>query len=434
MDHIEVSGGPRGADRISALAERFPQVPRSILLKCDVLREGIRYTPDLETAGELTFPHSLIWNPRHSWNPRRAGSGSLITIPWKIDLEDGTPILVRPGEQSPYELRRLDGGFGLWRDGELVAPVSLEERAEWILRNTSTGTLMASVFLSWTRRALLGCALRYCEYSRDEEQCVYCCLDADLRAYREAGISYDLSVKPENAAETYRAALEEVGEIVDVSFTGGSLRDPHREVERYIPLFAALDEVRREMGARSEFSACMTAPPDRDLMLRLRDAGVNRLAPNMDCWEERLWPVIVPGKHRYVGRQTWLDAMVQGREIFGRGWVMTNFVVGPEMVAPGGFASLEEGVASWRRCFKWLLDHEVVPLTSQWQVEVGSPWGEAIPPPTEYFVAVGQAHHELMEASGAYDYQHCYYARAMAWSTTGDFRRLVRGCNCRCCA
>ncbi len=424
----------RGRDHIAALSEAFPTIPRSIVVKADVLREGMRYTRDLEEAGAVTFPHSLIWNPRHRWNPHEGpGAGEFVTVPWKFDLPDGTPVVVRPSARSPYEIRRSNGGFALCRDGECIDEIRLEEKTDWLFHNTSTGTLMASVFLSWTRRALLGCALRYCEYSKTGDQCVYCCLDAELKEYQEHGIKYDVAVKPETAAETYRAALEEVGDMVDVSFTGGSLRNTEKEAEKYIALFSALDAVRKAARAETEFSACLTAPPNEPILQRLKDAGANRVAPNMDCWEERLWPTIVPGKHKYVGRQFWIDALLKSVPIFGRGWVQSNFVVGPETVGPHGFRDLEEGVESWRRGFGWLLAHAIIPSTSQWQVEVNSRWEGVQPPPVEYFLSTAQVRHELMEQYGAHDWAGHYYYKAMAWSTDGDFRRLAHRCPCDRC-
>ena len=155
----------RGRERVAALCEAFATVPRSIVIKADILREGTRYTRDLEEAGTTTFPHSLIWNPHHLWNPQETPEGAqLITIPWKFDLPDGTPIVVRFSRSSPYEIRKTNGQYSLLRDGEVIEEVSFEPRTDWLFQNTSTGTLMASVFLSWTREALLGCALRYCGF------------------------------------------------------------------------------------------------------------------------------------------------------------------------------------------------------------------------------------------------------------------------------
>jgi len=424
----------QGRERIDALCDAYPTIPRSIVIKADVLRAGTRHTKDLEEAGASSFPHSLIWNPAHRWNPQEGPEeGQLITIPWKFDLPDGTPVVVRLSGTSPYEIRRANGSYHLRRDGEVIEEVSFEHATNWLFKTTSGGTLMTSVFLSWTREALLGCALRYCEYTKTGDQCVYCCLDASLKEYKKHGIEYDLAVKPENAAETYRAAYEEVGRIRNVSFTGGSLLNTTKESERYIALFSALSRVREELKAETEFGGCLTAPPNIDILRRLKDAGLQYIGPNMDCWEDELWPTIVPGKHKFVGRQFWIDSLMSCLEVFGRGQVFSVFVIGPELVPDRGFKNSQEGVNSWRSCFEWLLSHEIVPTTSQWQVEVGSPWEAREPPPTEYFLDVALTRHQLLESYKAYDYMRHSYFKAYAWSTDADFRRLVFGCQCKDC-
>jgi hypothetical protein len=424
----------QGRERIAALCEAFPDIPPSIVIKTDVLREGTRHTRDLEEAGAGSFPHSLIWNPAHAWNPHEGSQESeFVTIPWKFDLADGTPVVVRFSDRSPYEIRKTNGGYSLVRDGEAIEEVSFERRTDWLFGTTSNGTLMASVFLSWTREALLGCALRYCEYAKTGDQCVYCCLDGNLKQYREHRVEYDLVVKPENAAETYRAACAEVGRIRNVSFTGGSLVNTAKESERYAALFSALKRVRDELKLSTEFGACLTPPPDVGAVERLRDAGLEFIGPNMDCWEESLWPVIVPGKHKFVGRKAWIDSILTCLKVFGKGYVFTVFVVGPEMVRSWGFQSGEQGVDSWRSCFEWLLSQGVVPATSQWQVEVGSPWEHEEPPPTEYFLEVGLTRHQLMERHGAYGFMRHAYYKSAAWSTDSDFRRLLTGCQCDNC-
>ena len=153
----------------------------------------------------------------------------------------------------------------------------------------------------------------------------------------------------------------------------------------------------------------------------------------MDCWEDGLWPTIVPGKHKFVGRQFWIDSLMSCLEVFGKGQVFSVFVIGPELVPDRGFKNSQEGVNSWRSCFEWLLSHEIVPTTSQWQVEVGSPWEAQEPPPTEYFLDVALARHQLLEAYSAYDYMRHSYFKAYAWSTDADFRRLAFGCQCKDC-
>jgi hypothetical protein len=426
----------RGAERIQELSEKFPQVPRSIILKNDVLREGTRYTDDLREAGSYACPHFLVWNPEHAWNPSVGGkeNSEVIAIPWKFDFADRTPVVVRYDPASPYKIcRGEDRRYFLYRDGEPIEEVFFEESPRWIWENNSDGTMMGSIFMSWTREAVLGCALRYCEYSKTGDQCVYCCLNANLKEFKDMGFKYDLGVKPEAAAETYRAACAEVGTIRNVAFTGGSLQDTRKEIERYRSLYSALSKVREELGQKTHFGACVTAPPDRAALQGLRDAGLNSIAPNMDCWEEKLWPTIVPGKHKFVGRQFWIDAILMSLEVFDEGHVGTVFVSGPEMVAPGGFKSLEEGVESWARCFDWCLSHRIYPSHVVWQTEVGSPWADKEPPPTEYFLAVDQERHKLMVKYDLDKTFYHYYFRAQAWQTGCDWRRLVDHCQCENC-
>ncbi|MFQ5667315.1 MAG: radical SAM protein [Candidatus Binatia bacterium] len=426
-----------GRERIAELEAQFPAVPRPIVIKSDVLREGVQGNALLGQIGPLSFPHFLLWNSDHPWNPVVKGtdSGGIRAIPWNFILEDGhTPVVCRIDPASPYEIRLSEtGSFVLHRDGEPIEPVRFERGARWLFDTTTDGTMMGSVFLSWTREALLGCALRYCEYTKSGDQCRYCCLDAEAARFHESGFKMDMAVKPADAAEAYRAAEAETGGIRQVAFTGGSLLNTKKEMERYIALYAALRDARDEMHAHTQFYACVTAPPDRGILNRLHEAGLTHIAPNMDCWEEHLWPVIVPGKHKFVGRQYWIDSLLMCLEVYGVGMVGSAFVVGPEMVQPYGFASLEEGVASWARCFEWCTSHQIIPMLIPWQKEVGSPWEHKQPPPTEYTLAVFQERHRRMQDSGLYGLMEHNYFMSQAWDTNADFRRLAYGCTCPNC-
>ena len=422
--------------RIRALAEQFPEIPRSIILKTDILREGCRFTPALHEAGEWALPHFLIWNPDHPWNPqvRNLEAGQITTTPWKFDLPDETPVLIRFDSDSPYEIRKDDGKYALYRDGTFVEEITFEKRPEWTYRTTQAGDLMVSVFIPWAGRGLLGCALRYCEYTKTGDQCVYCCLDANLQEYKKAGFEYRLAMTPEEAAEVYGAAEAEV-DLKYVGMTGGSLLNPKKEAERYAKIFAAMNEVRKEIGkvGKTRFDLCVTAPADRGLMEKLKDAGVDSIGPNMDCWDEKLWPVIVPGKHKFVGRDQWLKSIELSTEVFGSRDVFTVFVIGPEMSPPHGFRSFQEGIDSWRRAFEWLAQRGVFAQTSVWQTEVGSPWQDATPPPTEYFLKVDLERHRVMKEAQLYEKTFHRYYRVNCWTCSQDYCRLVWGCKCSDC-
>jgi hypothetical protein len=60
---VEQSNEKReGNAYINELCRRFPDIPRSIVIKSDVLRNGTHFTPLIHELGQQSFPHFLIWN------------------------------------------------------------------------------------------------------------------------------------------------------------------------------------------------------------------------------------------------------------------------------------------------------------------------------------------------------------------------------------
>lgn len=423
---------PQGRERIAALRDQFPHLPRSILLKTDVLREGVRHTPDVEEAGASSLPFFLLWNPVHADNPR-ADEERMMMVPWKFDLADGTPVKMVLDETSPYTIRRNGGGYVLCRDGEEVESISFEARPEWYMSTVGDGRLLPTVIQLFSRTCLFGCILRYCEYSRTGEQCRYCSLDSTVEDFQKRGFEYSIGAHPDHWAEGFHRALE-YGPIRHVSLTGGSLLDTHKEAVHYSRILQPLRAVRERMGSTACFEACVSTMAEQDQRL-LKDAGLDVLAHHMDTWLERLWPEIVPAKARYIGRDNCLAALERAVAIFGPGNVQSNFVIGVETAAPDGVRDLEEGVDAWRTCFRTLLEKGVLPRTTVWQSTAGSAYHGRERPPTEYFIRVGYARYELIK-------QHRMHGRGLSypcrrcncWSCDLDFMRLLDDCRCSQCA
>ena len=62
------ANGKRGPERIAELAGKFPGFPRTAIVKADVFREGIAWTPDLKVIGRWAVPHTHMifdWDHDH---------------------------------------------------------------------------------------------------------------------------------------------------------------------------------------------------------------------------------------------------------------------------------------------------------------------------------------------------------------------------------
>ena len=422
----------RGSERIAKLQAQFPTIPRAIIIKTDMLREGVRYTPEIEEAGGQSLPFFLLWNPVHAENPT-AEEERFLMIPWKLELADGSPVKVVLEDKSPYCVRKAGvEQYVLCRDGEEIERIFFEERPQWYMTTTSDGTLLPTVIQLFSCACLFGCQLRYCEYSRTGEQCRYCSLDSTVEDFQKRGFDYSIAAKPAHWAEGLTRALEN-GSIRHLSLTGGSLLDTHKEALHYSRALSALSAVREQVGSTVLLEVCCTAMDEEDQRL-LKDSGLDVLAHHMDTWDERLWPVIVPAKARYIGRDKCLAALERAVEIFGWGNVQSNFVIGVETACPDGISDMEEGVESWRTCFASLLQKGIVPRTTVWQATEGSAYSDRELPPTEYFIRVAYERHLLMKEYQMYGQGLPYpCSRCNCWSCDLDFMRLLDDCRCSQC-
>ncbi len=423
----------RGREFVDELCGRFSHLPRSIVVKTDVLREGVRYSPELEEAGSSSLPFFLLWNPAHTENPR-ANDESLLMVPWKFQFTDGTPVKIVVEEKSPYQIRKNGGSdYVLCRDGDEIAETVFEKMPSWYMTTTSDGRLLPTVIQLFSCNCLFGCILRYCEYARTKQQCRYCSLDSTIEDFGKRGFEYSISASPEHWAEGLGRALEH-GPVRHVSLTGGSLLDAHKEALHYSRILSTLSTVREKTGSQALFEVCLSAMSEGDHKL-LKSSGLDVLAHHMDTWEERLWPEIVPGKASHVGRERCLASLEQAVEVFGWGNVQSNFVIGVETACADGIRDAEEGADSWRACFSTLLEKGILPRTTVWQSTEGAAYYGRPRPATDYLLRIAYERYLLIQKSGIHGRGLAYpCSRCNSWSCDLDFPRLLEECHCSQCA
>ena len=97
--------------------QNFPETPDSIILKADVLREGVRYTKDLGEAGQWAMPSSAFLS-REDVPENEQPSDFVLSVPNQMILENDMRVNIELDRESPYTVRKEpDGGHALCRDG-----------------------------------------------------------------------------------------------------------------------------------------------------------------------------------------------------------------------------------------------------------------------------------------------------------------------------
>src|SRR5579871_6319474 len=126
---------------LNELGDRFPDVPPAVMLKADILRNGVRPISDITIGNRYYHQHDQ--KSQATAAPHRQGS---------VQLPDGSHVFVTANAKSPFALRvDQDGRVWLTLDRELsgneefVCEVTPSRQYEWTTKRTSRGTPLATV-------------------------------------------------------------------------------------------------------------------------------------------------------------------------------------------------------------------------------------------------------------------------------------------------
>jgi hypothetical protein len=419
---------------IDELVEKFPRYPKSKLIRAAVLRDGIKFTPNLIDIASWALPQSN-WvleytHYKHAKEKveRYIGQQALdeesadlarrgwVETPSGFRFPDYTYIQIGFNDDSPWEVRTewlgstfSVAGMGgeryfLYYEDERVEELVFEQRPKWLTEKTSDGKTFSSVMQLISAQVFNACVLRHCEYFNNDLHCRFCSMTGGSRALKEVGIQHEIALKPQHAVEAFEAAHKETGVNI-ILLSGGSLFDQDKEAEAYFRLTKALAEKRDDLRAETYILAG-TSAFEQDKAQTLHELGLDLLMYDIEVWDPGVFRFICPGKAEHIGREESLERLLSAKEAFGRGRVGTNLVLGAELAQPGGFKDRDEALASWDECFDWCLSNDIVPMLTIWQPSAGSKFeGARNTAPVEYLLEVGAKRRAAMKK---YDmFSHC---------------------------
>lgn len=323
------------------IVEKYPQIPKLLILKIDVQRRGVYYTqnalnkidPDVyQLIGSNVFFASL-----------GARDPKTKSVPESLILKDGTTIITDPTplEQNPYVVDYRDGKFVLVDKDEVVEEVGFWEKPDYYGKFTSSGTPMDSIVFARPQRLNIT-PTSYCHFWKNDNGCKYCDLVPHLR---EDGV-IKKKLSPQDAYETVREAIKQKGRFTNICMTMGSDvngKTPFdAEVEYYIEILQAIGKNFQESRFPSQV---ITTALNEDQLARLyNETGLSSYTSDIEVLNEDLFKWICPGKEEWVGYKEWKRRLVAAVDIFGKGNVNSGIVGGVELAKPKGFKTEEEGL------------------------------------------------------------------------------------------
>ncbi|ADY55841.1 hypothetical protein Sgly_1541 [Syntrophobotulus glycolicus DSM 8271] len=373
------------------VVEKYPEIPRLIILKIDVQRRGVHYTEKAlnnidESLHQLRSPY--IFGARDS---------KLTPVPESLLLRDGTSIIVdpTPAEQNPYIVDFVEGRFVLVDKEEVLEEVDLWQKPKFYDKKTSSGIAMSHIISARPQRLNIFQS-GFCHFWANDKGCRYCDIVSHFKQQRsELGIPSKLT--PQDVSEAIKEALKEEGRFTGICLTSGSdTRGEEafdQEVDFYLEILQAIGENFATKKFPSQLIA--TAFNEKQLARLYEETGLMSYTSDLEVLNEQLFNWICPGKAEWIGYQEWKNRLIRAVDIFGRGFVSTGIVGGVETAKPYGFTDENEALKSTLEEAEYLASKGVNTVYIVWVPKPGSSFKGQKNPSLDYFVGLAKGLHEL---------------------------------------
>jgi len=356
---------------ITALEERFPSLPATLLWKTELLFRGVRYTEALKQAAEEGaapnfWPHPL----------RIGDKTSYIPVPYLFRIEGGAVARVRVDDRSQcFVIRKDDGRYILCDSRGELCDVDFVKSHKWQSFRTSDGASQFATGVEQLGDMLVVNMAPGCEYFRvkddagESHKCSFCAygrFGERSNALGQVGGKVEIEKVALQRLHEVLVAATESGEAKHVYLTGGSMLDPKLEVERFLPI---VETARNAVGNKLRVT-CGSGAVDPEGSRRYRDAGADSCCYNLETWDAETFRTACSGKSTFVGRERWINGLLGGVETFGRGNVGSAFVAGIELLPPAPGMPPQRMVESIVEGATFMMDHGITPLYSPlWPID-----------------------------------------------------------------
>ncbi|AEF85561.1 putative radical SAM domain protein [Treponema primitia ZAS-2] len=395
-------------------AERFQDIPPTILFKTDASLRGIRAT---DSAEVLALKNGYLFETTNGGKKKYILDGFFTSDGLNLEKprfpgesSQSKDQDIRLEGSSPYVLDTIDDQFWIFENNKPVEQVFLSSYAEYYGKKTSRGTPMEEVVSVVPNGCLTVDVYGYCHFWKEGIPCKYCSLVGD---YIKGG-SKQTEESLQDITETITEALKEKGRWQGFRVTAGS--DPRGETpydyeaDEYLKVMGAIE---RGAGTKDLNCRLVVSALGKEHWKKLKAAGVSAVEPHLEVWDRKMFAEICPGKNKYNGYDYWWDSALNAVEIYGRGNVCNQVVGGAELAKPYGFKTIEEGLESTLTGAEIMAQHGVsTTLCVLWVRKPSVFYREGQTPPSlEYYARLTRGLYELRKKYhipvGFNDYRRC---------------------------
>ncbi|MDO8672815.1 MAG: hypothetical protein Q7O66_15505 [Dehalococcoidia bacterium] len=402
--------------RVDELQKKYPDVPREIIIKLDVLVHGVRDTDDLDKVSDWAPAHGTYQSYRHDMTlkeliekrPDQLRPG-LFRRPRDMYMKNGIGVQIQGDVKSDYAVREVrEGRFALFQGEDKIEDIYFldPKKNTEPEPTTSKGTPVSKLVNRWQSSpyCFIIAPVRYCQYFDTGEQCRFCNYNSTQEDARSIGLEHAITISLEETVEAYRIAAANTRFIEGRMEMGGFSKS-----ERETKILLDFAEKIASAASYKPNLTCHGQAESREHMQRLKDAGIDCITVQMEVWGRELFEEICPGKAKHARYERWLEAMLEAVDIFGKGNVGGKIIAGVTLMPDNGHKTWQEARDNHIEGLRWLFKNGLYTTFTQLRLGAGSVYGdnralsEKRLPPTEYCLDVATAHNEACMETGMYE-------------------------------
>jgi len=193
---------------MSDLCKQFPDVHPNIVLKTDVLRQGLRISERAQE--EFNRRDDILWRGFHLFSyDSNIPKVYKNKIPMGFHLSDGCPVQIRTSDISPYLMDFVEGQFFLSEKDETIAKeIYFDPKPKWYDMKFEDGTPVPAVVQGFSGEYMFITINRYCELWNKGGQCLFCDINATFKAQRDGEEDVVARLEPHMLAAGQKSAGE----------------------------------------------------------------------------------------------------------------------------------------------------------------------------------------------------------------------------------
>ena len=369
---------------LKEVQEKFPDLPKEWILKVDLQRRGLTFTPAALEKLDLSR-HSVVTN---TWG--RLGNGPE-AAPEGLIMKDGSYLIAnfdfdadRP-QRDPYTIDVQDDTILVTDEGEILTEIQgYWEKPKFYDKKASNGRPLSDYVQSRPQRLDVP-FYHYCHFwDTPGEGCKYCPWTPQYLAKGRGEEHGEYLYFREAFAE----ALKQSGRYTAIMITGGSVLGGKEVFDDELESYIRLLQVIGEFFETDRFPAQLicSAFNRRQLERLYQETGLMMYTTDIEILNKERFEQICVGKARHVGYEEWKQRLYDAVDVFGKGNVTSGVVLGAELAKPMGFESEDEAFKNITEQAEEIISHGITLAANVWRSAPYSVFQNQDTPSLDYFV------------------------------------------------